>query len=158
MSEEHLRIYLNDHLAGSSAAIELLTELRKADGFEDWADRLRSEITQDREALERLMRDLNIARSTARQATAWLTEKLAELKTRLDDQSGGTLQRLELLEALALGIDGKRALWIALQTVALHVPALREMDYGRLVARAEEQRRVVEVRRLEAAAAALDCP
>ena len=95
------------------------------------------------------------ARGAARQAAAWLTEQLAELKTRLDDRSGGALHRLELLEALALGIDGKRALWTALQTAALTMSALRAMDYGRLVARAEEQRRIVEMRRLETAAEAL---
>ena len=155
MSDAHLHIYLNDHLAGSAAALELLAELRKQGGLENWADQVRSEITQDREELQRLMRDLNIVQSAARQAAAWLTEQLAELKTRLDDRSGGALHRFELLEALALGIDGKRALWTALQTAAVTVSALQAADYGHLIARADEQRRVVETRRLEAAAEAL---
>jgi hypothetical protein len=101
------------------------------------------------------MRQAGIAQSTARQAAAWVAEKLAELKTRIDDRSGGALQRLELIEALALGIEGKRALWTALQTAAANVPPLRGVNYARLIERAGEQRRTVEVRRLQAAGDAL---
>jgi hypothetical protein len=46
-------------------------------------------------------------------------------------------------------------LWTALQTAAVTVSALQAADYGHLIARADEQRRVVETRRLEAAAEAL---
>ncbi len=90
--------------------------------------------------------------------TAWLTEQLAELKTRVDDRSGAALQQLELIEALALGIDGKAALWASLRAAADHVPTLQSVDYSRLVQRAADQRRTVEVRRLLAAAAALGLP
>jgi hypothetical protein len=150
----HLSVYLNDHLAGSAAALELLAGLQKLPGFDAWAEQLRLQITEDRQQLETLMRDADIAQSSTRKAVAWVTEKLAELKTRLDDRSGGQLQTLELIEALALGIDGKRALWTALRAAAAEVSTLQRIDYGRLIARAEEQRGVVEVRRLEAAAAA----
>jgi hypothetical protein len=155
VSNQHLGVYLNDHLAGSSAALELLAELGQLEGFKDWASRLRSEIAADRQELEKLMRSADITESSARKAAAWLTEKLAELKTRLDDRPGGLLQRLELIEALALGIEGKRALWMALQSVAAQVPALQGLNYADLIARATEQRRDVEVRRLQAAADAL---
>jgi hypothetical protein len=158
VSLNHLTTYLNDHLAGSVAALEILAELRKVDGLEVWATDLESEIVADRQELEQLMRRCDIATSTMRQTTAWLTERLAELKTRLDDHPGGTLQQLELIEALAIGIDGKSALWTAIQAVAAHVPALRSMDYPRLIQRAADQRRTVEVRRLLAAAAALGLP
>jgi hypothetical protein len=150
-----LGVYLNDHLAGSAAALELLDELRKVDGLEDWATRVRTEIAEDRQELEELMRQAGIAQSTARQAAAWVAEKLAELKTRIDDRSGGALHRLELIEALALGIEGKRAVWTALQAAAANVPPLRGVNYARLIERADEQRRTVEVRRLQAAGDAL---
>jgi hypothetical protein len=154
MSSQHLGVYLNDHLAGSAAALGLLEELAKAKGLEDWASQLRSEVAADREELEKLMRAANILHSTARQAAAWLTEKLAEFKTLIDDRTDGGLQRLELIEALALGIDGKRALWAGLQAASDRLPVLRALDFPRLIARAEDQRRVVEVQRLQAAAAA----
>jgi hypothetical protein len=43
------------------------------------------------------------------------------------------------LEALVLGIIGKRGLWTALAAAADTVPQLRELDYGRLIKRAADQ-------------------
>ena len=157
MRNSHLAVYLNDHLAGATAALALLDELEHVDGFEDWASRLKAEIAADRDQLRSLMRSLGAPESSIRRAAAWVTEKLAELKTRLDDRSGGALQRLELIEALALGIDGKRALWTALQAVAGDDEALdglQRPDYANLIQRATDQRHAVEMRRLQAAASA----
>jgi hypothetical protein len=50
----------------------------------------------------------------------------------------------EKLEALAFGIEGKRALWRALLVVAEEIPALRKVDLARLDQRAEDQRGHVE--------------
>lgn len=155
MSLEHLGVYLNDHLAGSTAALELLVELEQLEGPGNWPSRLRFEIAADRKELEQLLKHTSLPTSTARRTVAWLTEKLAELKTRIDDRNGGRLRRLEMIEALCLGIEGKRALWTALQAVANGVPALQIVDYPRLIERAIDQRRTVEERRLEAAADAL---
>jgi hypothetical protein len=62
---------------------------------------------------------------------------------------------LESLEALSLGIEGKRVLWLALSAAAEVTSGLRIADYERLQDRAEEQRNRVEERRLEVAKAAL---
>jgi hypothetical protein len=155
LPHHHLGIYLNDHLAGSAAALELLAELGNAPGPDQWAVDLRTEIAADRDELEELMQKAAIAPSTTRQVAAWVSEKLAQLKTRVDDPGRGVLRRLELIEALALGIDGKRALWAALQVAAEHEAVLGGVDYSRLIARAEDQRRIVEARRLQVAALAL---
>ena len=63
-----------------------------------------------------------VAESRTRKATAWLTEKVTELKLRLDDPAGGALRLLEALEAVSLGIEGKRALWRALAAAAEDAP------------------------------------
>jgi hypothetical protein len=73
----------------------------------------------------------------------------------LEDGSEGPLRLLESLEAVALGIDGKLALWRALETVAEIAAEIRKVDYGRLIARAQEQREVAEAMRLIAARLAL---
>jgi NAD(P)-dependent dehydrogenase (short-subunit alcohol dehydrogenase family) len=148
---KHLSVYLNDHLAGAAAGLELLVELRKRPGFEDWATRLHADIAEDRQELKALMRRLGVSESAPRQAAAWMTEKAASLKMRLDDRGDGALHQLELLEALAMGIDGKRALWHALQAASIVEPRLQGVDYTRLIGRAEEQRERVEARRLQAA-------
>lgn len=98
---------------------------------------------------------LQIAESRTRKAAGWLAEKAAQLKLRLDDLTDGALRLHETLEALSLGIEGKRSLWRALAAAAEDAPALRVADYEVLARRAEEQRDRVEIRRLEAARKAL---
>jgi hypothetical protein len=158
MADDHLAIYLNDHLAGSVVAVELLQHLERAYSgkpVQQFAADLRSDIEDDRRELLRLMGRLNVAESRARQATAWLAEKMTMVKLRLDDWAGGDFRLFEALEALSLGIEGKRSLWVALSDAAAAAPSLRLLDYGRLAERAVEQRRRVEALRLEAARTAL---
>jgi hypothetical protein len=58
---------------------------------------------------------------------------------------------LEALETLALGIQGKLALWRALATATEQVPELRKMDLAQLERRAREQHERVEAQRLQVA-------
>ena len=155
MAHEFLSTYLSDHFAGAQAALEILRLLRKVGDSDLWRG-IELEITEDRSELEELMNSTGSAASTLRRAAAWTAEKLAELKMRVDDpSSAGPFRRLELIEALAIGIDGKHALWTALQRIAGSTPGLAPMDYPRLISRAQAQRRVVESERLAAAAEAL---
>jgi hypothetical protein len=77
---------------------------------------------------------------------------------RLDDPADGDLRLFESLEALSLGIEGKRSLWLALAEAATENPGLRRLDYQHLIVRADEQRARVERRRLEIATRALAEP
>ena len=97
------------------------------------------------------MHDLDAGGGALRNTTAFLSEKLARIKLLLEDPAGTQLAPLEKLEALALGIEGKRALWRALLAVAEEIPALRKVDLARLDERADDQHKRVEARRIEAA-------
>lgn len=154
----HIATYLNDHLAGAVGALELLEHLEethKDTPLGEAVTTLRTDIEHDQHELERLMESLSVTQSRTRQAAAWLAEKAAALKLTLDDPSGGALRLLETLEALAIGIDGKHALWQALAVAAEDAPALGVLDYEVLTERAEDQRCRVEELRLEAAKRAL---
>lgn len=154
MAREHIVTYLNDHLAGATGAVELLEHLEKEHADTEvgrLAAELHADVEADRQALKSLMERLEIAQSRTRKAAAWLGEKAAELKLRLDDPAGGSLRLFESLEALSLGIEGKKSLWRALATAAEEAPHLRVADYEGLIRRAEEQRSRVETARLEAA-------
>jgi hypothetical protein len=149
--------YLNDHLAGSVAAIELLDHLRelsKRTERERLFASLKSDIEQDQMVLKELLHALGGKQSRARQAVAWLTEKVGEAKLRLDDPGEGELRLLEALETLELGILGKLALWRALEVAADVVPQIRKLDLSELERRAEAQRDRVEIERLKVARAA----
>jgi hypothetical protein len=158
MAEKHLSVYLNDHLSGGVAALELLGHLERAHAdtvIASVASRLHADVTADHQELDTLIHRAGIAASRVRQAAAWLTEKFAELKVRVDDPADGALRLLETLEVLSLGIEGKRTLWEGLAVVAEDVPALQGVDYARLIQRALDQRRRVETLRLDAVKAAL---
>jgi hypothetical protein len=158
MAEGHIATYLNDHLAGSVVALELLENLEathKGDPLGQFFATLRADIAEDRKELEALMSRLHISQSGTRKASAWIAEKITELKLRLDDPEDGALRLFEALEALSLGIEGKRSLWLALAAAAEETPALHLADYLHLMQRAEEQRSRVEEKRLAAARTAL---
>src|SRR2546423_1200711 len=156
----HIETYLNDHLAGSTVAIELLEHLESShDGeWKGFFRMLRADIDSDRRMLETLMKEMDIDQSKLRRGMAWLGEKFTDLKMRLDDPADGDLRLFESLEALSLGIEGKRSLWLALAEAATGNPNLRRLDYQHLIARADEQRAQVERRRLEVAKRALAQP
>ena len=156
MSKKHLTTYLNDHLSGSVAAIELLDHLA-ADAPEIRPSllQLRSDIDADKKELEKLMDRLDIDQSILRKATAWVGEQVAETKLAMDDQTSGFLRRLERLEILSLGIEGKLSLWRALEAASKQDANLRKLDYEGLARRAQDQRDRVEELRLDAAKLAL---
>jgi len=158
MASESLATYLNDHLAGSVVALELLDYLegeRAGTAEASILAGVHADIEADRQELEVFMAQRRLTVSEPRKATGWVVEKLSEIKLRLDDPGDGALQRLEALEAVSLGIAGKQALWHALAAAVEDAPELNELDYARLVRRAEAQRQVVEPLRLDAAREAL---
>ena len=158
MSSQALRTYLNDHLAGSVAALELLDHL--ADLHPD-PDRkqffigLHAEVQEDQKVLQRLLVQIGGEESAVRKAAAWLTEKFGQAKLRLDDLGDGQLRVLEAIETVALGIQGKLGLWRALAAVSDRIPQLQGVDFPRLEQSALQQHQRVEAQRLQTARAAL---
>ncbi len=158
MSKENLAVYLTDHLAGATAAVELLEWLESNHQGTDvgqFARDIRTEVEADRDELRTLMKQLNISESTTRKASAWLGEKATELKLWIDDGGGDELRLFESFEVLSLGIEGKRLLWLSLATAAEKNQKLQGLNYMHLIQRAEEQRASVDKKRLEAASRAL---
>jgi hypothetical protein len=154
MSKQDLTIYLNDHLAGSVGALELvdhLIETYRGKPLEQFFKDLRDEIDADQSTLEKLIETLGAKESAMRKAGAWVAEKLSRAKIRLSDSQEGQMGLLHALEGLVLGSTGKRGLWDALAAAAETMPELRELDYARLENRAIEQRDRIEAKRLEVA-------
>jgi hypothetical protein len=159
MNDAPLATYLNDHLAGSVVALEILKHL--ADSHPDpdqqaFAAALRAEILADKEELSRLVQEFQLQESQTRQALGWITEKLSRVKMHLEDTTGGEFLLFEYLEALSLGIEGKFVLWTTLSTIDPSVE--RAPLYQRLMARAKDQRNRVDERRLTMARRTLTVP
>ncbi|MCW3002080.1 MAG: hypothetical protein JWQ20_1378 [Conexibacter sp.] len=154
---KYLAIYLNDHLAGSTGGLELA---KRAAGEHEgtplgtFLRELRDEIAEDRRVLEELMETLGVGPDRAKVAVAWATEKAGRLKLNGEIRGTSPLTPLVELEALSMGIEGKRLLWLGLSE-AEALPLTKER-LAELVARAERQREGVEFHRREAARRALN--
>ncbi|MDB6152228.1 MAG: hypothetical protein JWL90_681 [Chthoniobacteraceae bacterium] len=157
MSKEHLDLYLNDHLAGSVGALELLLDLIKETdpARSRFFSTLHGEIDADQKALKSIMSSLNIAESSTRKAAAWLMETFAWLKLRPGGAPASNIQLLQSIEGLLLGVTGKRALWQALLSCPSVVAQLPGVDLHRLEERARDQSERIQAERIKVAAEAL---
>jgi hypothetical protein len=148
---ELLAIYLNDHLAGSIGGVETARRARGSnEGTEFGAPlaTLVAEIEADRETLEAVMKELDVARSRIKPAIGWLGEKLGRLKPNGQLRGYSPLSRVVELELLLLGISGKLRLWLLLDEL---VGDRLDTDFVALAKRAEAQRATVEDLQVKAA-------
>jgi hypothetical protein len=155
MSDSHnLAVYLNDHLGGSAAALQLLDSLR-ADADPELGEVLeavQNEILEDRETLLWVMRSLNVEPGEGKQVAGRIAGAALRLQASEAVTRSAELSQLLRLEVLLLGISGKIAGWTALG--ASQDGRLEAVDIDSLVERARSQLARVEPYRLRAAAAA----
>ncbi|HET6171733.1 MAG TPA: hypothetical protein VFD90_03960 [Gaiellales bacterium] len=152
-----MAIYLQDHLAGSTSGANLARRAARHNQGTPTGRRLEQiahEIEEDRETLLRLMAELGIRPSRAKNAAAWVIERVSRLKPNGRGHGDTSLLRMHELEALSLGIAGKLALWEALR-VAPESAAIANLDLEVLHERARSQRERVEIERLALARVAL---
>jgi len=150
-----LPIYLNDHLLGSTAGLELARRARKANEGSELGEllaRLEAEIDEDRETLRRVMTAVDAGEDKAKVVAGWTAEKLGRLKLNGKLLGHSPLSTVVELEGLSLGIQGKAALWKMLG--AIDEPRLKEFDFAALWKRAERQSAELEPHRIAAGKAA----
>jgi hypothetical protein len=157
MMKEPLHIYLNDHLAGATAGVDLVTSaVERHDGeLGEFFQELADGITADYNTLTTLISQLNAHASGAKEALAKIGSEISEAKfsgESVDDPEFGTFLTLE---TLSIGVEGKLCMWKALKCVEGDVPALAGLDIDSLIERAQSQRDSIEGKRLEVAGSAL---
>ena len=152
-----LGIYLNDHLAGATAGLELF---RRATGSatgttRDTLARLTTEVQQDREALLDLLARLDVPVRHYKVLGGWALEKVGRLKLNGSLLRRSPLSDLVELEGLVLAVQGKAAGFRALRRVAEAEPRLDAAELDALVDRAGRQADTLEQLRLQTAARVL---
>ncbi len=148
--------YIEDHLAGAAYAIDLLGAIRDQHAGEplgQFAVGMLVEVEADNGVLKELAERIGTGSSGLKGLAAWMAEKVSRLKLKRGASDG--LGTFEALEFLALGIQGKLALWRALAVVGPGDARLNHLDFHHLATRAETQHAQLEERRLEAARMAL---
>ena len=153
MNHRLLATYLNDHYAASVGAVQLARRAagsNRGTAYGEVLSALATEIDEDRATLRLIMQRLDIPPDRVKAALAWSAEKLGRLK--LNGQLSGysPLSRVVELEALALGINGKLALWRTLDRLPRAGAELADFDLPELIRRAERQLEQLETHRLQA--------
>ena len=155
-----IAIYLNDHLAGAVAGTELVKRTlgqNRGTEYEPELERLAADIEQDRQRLEEIMQALGVRQAAWKTTAAWVAEKLGRVKLNGALVAYSPLSRLEELELLTLGVQGKLQLW---HSLTRWVGGEAQLDVGpldldELIRRASSQRRRLERHRANAAGAML---
>ena len=146
--EKHqsLAAYLRDHLGGADAAIHVVRRLSaRHDGTADGRlfRQLAEEFEQDRATVRALLAQLGASARSPKRVAGRASAAL------LAFTAGGTpgqLSLLRTLEALAIGIQGKRCMWRALQTLDT-ARSTTQINPVELEAKALRQWEAVEGRR-----------
>ena len=142
-----LGIYLNDHLAGATAGVELARRVagtRLGLPGESVLPQLATEIAADRDALQVPVRGYKVR-------AGWIAEKAGRLKLNGYLLGRSPLSNLEELEMMRLGVEGKAAGWRTLRTLAEADERLDPGELDELISRAGRQADLLEDLRVRAA-------
>lgn len=148
---KELPSYLNDHLAGSVGALELIehwAKLHEGKPLGDFFRDIKAGIRADQEKLRDVMRSLGVDESSVRKAGAWVAEKAGRARLIIAGAEPGRLGLVLTLEGLIMGVTGKKLLWRALATANL--PQLNGYNFEELQRRAEQQIERIEAERMRA--------
>jgi hypothetical protein len=148
--DDPLAVYLHDHLAGSSFAVELLEKLgSEFTGTQsgDLARELLEQVQIDRKTLEQLIAKVGNASPDLYDALGWIAGRVSRIKLKHDDPAG--IGAFEAFETISLGILGKHALWQALQVRQNADTRVAGPDYPALMTRAQQQYQKANQYRLE---------
>lgn len=153
-----LTVYLNDHLAGATAGVELFRRVCESDtatDFEKALRRITDEIVEDREALLGIMKSLDVPVRHPLMWVAWAVEKVGRLKPNGRIVRPSAITPLIEMEGLALAPIGKRAGWVMLRKLAEDDMRLSREQLDELIARANRQADELEMIRREVGVRAL---
>ncbi len=124
-----LRTYLNDHLAASTAGVELAKRCLSSNRGTELGAFLRDflrEIQQERRDLQRLIAALGFSEARPKVLAAIAGERAGRIKLNGQLLGYSDLSRLFELEGLTAGVHAKLSLWQALATVADAHPTIAE--------------------------------
>ena len=158
MDDRLLGIYMNDQLALGVLWREVARRAQRNNRGSELGEalaRVAAAIAEDVATFERIMRRLGIPKSVLKVPLAITSERVGRLKLngRLFEYS--PLSRFAELDFLAQGIEGKKVLWANLRDFAGLAARVPDVDFDRLIERAEQQRAEIEPFRARAGHEAL---
>ena len=130
-----LESYLNDHLAGSVSALELIAhwaEVHKGEPVGSFFMEIEREIKADQDTLREVMHTLDVEESKVRKAGAWAAEKVGRARLMIAGDEPDRLGLVLTLEGLIMRVTGKKTAvgWAGRGEIA----TVKELQLGRATA------------------------
>jgi hypothetical protein len=139
--------YLRDHLTGSDVALRVVHRLGSThQGTEDGTSfrRLSKDFDEDRAVVRTLLTQLGASGRSITRAAGYASGTVLSVTA---GGEPGDLSLLRTLEALAIGVQGKRCMWRALQNLRTVPSTAQGMNVVELEAKAVRQWEAIEERR-----------
>jgi UDP-glucose 4-epimerase len=141
-----VRVYLNDHLAGSIGGLRRLRRTAETLGRTPVGPgiaRVAAEVDAEHEELKEIIDGLGMPQSLPKQAATWAAERVARLKSNGRVFRHSSMTPLLEIELLRSAVMGKRGLWQTLVDIgpALDVDPARAQE---LVDQTDRQLRTLD--------------
>lgn len=146
-STQFLPIYLRDQLALGVLWRELAQRSARHNRGSDLGralDGVATGIAEDVDTFTDIMRRLDVAPNRLKTGAAVVAERLGRLKLNGRLWGYSPLSRFLELDALVMGIEGKKTLWTTLGTDAGLGARFPDVDFDQLVRRAGAQREALD--------------
>lgn len=146
-----LATYLREHLSGSDAAVQVLEGVRGSNaGTKEGGlfASLHEQFMRERELLRVLLAELGESPLSSKRVATKVTGSLLKA---VAGGKYGDLSLFRTLEGLAIGVQGKRCMWRALQTADHDFAAASPQRFAELEVLAVRQWEAIEERRLSLA-------
>jgi hypothetical protein len=160
MREDHLEVYLNDHLAELVMERELAVRCHgnNPDGaLGQFLARLVEEIKDQEGMVREVLHRVGGSESMIKEGAAWLAEKVGRLKLNNSLVSYSDLSRVVELEGLLVAGHARLSLWQTAATVFGQDSRLVDLPFGRRIEETREQLNELDRFRLAAALEAFSC-
>lgn len=142
-----LAAYLREHLAGSDAAIEVVERLRLTHAGSQEGRLFASlfdEFREEREVVRLLLEQIGASRFSLKRIAGQASGAALMV---VNGGERGELSLFRTLEGLAIGVQGKRCMWRALESLLGDQPIPSARSLGGLEAMAVRQWEAIEERR-----------
>jgi hypothetical protein len=142
--QQALIAYLHDHLGGADMAIRVVHHLGSTHAGIDIGTlfrRLSREFDEDRSVVRTLLMQLGASGPSIKRAAGFASGAVLSVTA---GGEPGDLSLLRTLEALAIGVQGKRCLWRALQNLRTVPSTVGGMTFVELEAKAVRQWEAIE--------------
>ena len=139
--------YLREHLSGSDVALRVVHRLGSThEGTENgtFFRRLSQELEEERSVVRTLLTQLGASGRSIKRAAGYASGAVLSVTA---GGEPGDPALLRTFEALAIGVQGKRCMWRALQKLHPVPSTVHGMDFVELEAKAVRQWEAIEERR-----------